>query len=355
MTNTLSLLSGSYHGVGGVGNTWGALPGTGGDSMVNVVIPEILYVHCKLKHSLGLLTNKELKQYLPFFGTDNIADASIPHYVTARFVPHQDYREAVPGATPLGGNSRFDDFFGSTRDMNQGTPLDPVWTTVRWNGDTILYCSPGNLKYDITYKTVPEFDVSMDYTYTTTLTREVRTALTFYVARLLKQYEIDNLSFPEFQPTIEEMGDNIIEADDENGILSEFDDIMNALTDTTDITSSTTYLVDEDVELATVSIKKAASQLETLKGKISTVDANLTKQIAITQNDLILFQRKISGYQQRAVKLNKDVELLRTKYNESIAAMNGQPFIGKASKNELDKLKQEVSNLKQQISTRGKA
>ena len=36
--------------------------------------------------------------------------------------------------------------------------------------------------------------------------------------------------------------------------------------------------------------------------------------------------------------MNKDLEQLGLKYNEAIASINGQPFTGKASKNELDRV-----------------
>ena len=58
-------------------------------------------------------------------------------------------------------------------------------------------------------------------------------------------------------------------------------------------------------------------------------------------------------YQQQYTKMNKDLEQITLKYNESVAAMNGQTFAGKASKTELDKIKQELASLKNQLG-RGK-
>ena len=277
--------------------------------------------------------------------SEKVFSNNVPRFAKAREIPTADFLES--NILESGTASNVIDYdYTSQIDYNTGTPLDPVWT--RMSGG--IKCAPNNWHFKVLWIDTPNFSVlyNLDNELSgfANVPSEVRNTMAIYVSRMVKLYELDNLSAPVFETNV--VIDETDWIDAENyGFLSDFSSFSTLMQDMVNDVEGLIH--DEDSELATVSIKSKSAQLEVLKNKVGTADVNLQRKIAKLQQDAVVYQQKVSRYQQQYSKMNKDLEQLTLKYNESIASLNGQTFAGKASKTELDKIKQELATLKSQL------
>ena len=302
---------------------------------------KIVAVYCLLGKTYE--SNKSaFNEWKKIYGDNDFGSKGIPSIVKAREVPPDEYLEA---------NSEIDTFnqstYGENRHYSLGTPLDPVWT----REEGFVKAAPFKFCFRVAYIDTPVFDLVKDLSDDTSgfnlVPSEIRNIMAIYVARMVKLYELDALVAPQMETDVviteEDFPSNI-----DHSLLSDLNNVVSQINHT----SENVYLDDEDTELASVSLKAKAAKLETYKNKAGIIDANLKGKITAIQKDLAIYDKNLSRYSQRYSKTNKDLEQLTLKYNEAIASINGQPFTGKASKNELDKIKQELNSLKQAMGRR---
>ena len=263
----------------------------------------------------------------------------------AREVTTKDFLEANI-ATIEGFNNTLNYDYTSYLDYNTGTPLDPVWTRMAGG----IKCGPINWNFKVLWIDTPQFNINVDLGSAVSgfisIPSEVKHLMAIYVSRMIKLHELDALEAPTFNASTTIDADDFIDSEG-NNILGDDEGFDKLITDLTD--DASLYLGDEDVELSSASVNSRKIQLEVLKNKVSSIDANSARKVVVLQNDVAIYQQNLLKYQQQSNKINKDLEQLVLKYNEAIASLNGQPFTGKATSSDLDKLKQEVANLKNQL------
>tara|TARA_R110002012_G_scaffold313841_1_gene525991 strand:+ start:960 stop:2096 length:1137 start_codon:yes stop_codon:yes gene_type:complete len=283
------------------------------------------------------------KEWQKIYGDNDFGSKGIPSIVKAREIAPEEYIEANSSS-----DTYIDSTYGENRHYSLGTPLDPVWT----REEGFVKAAPYKFHFRVAYIDTPVFDVDKNLSESISgfdlLPSEIRNIMAIYVARMVKLYELDNCNPPEFETDI-----NISENDFLNSNDYSLVEGLNTIVNEVKNTSEDLYLDDEDVELASTSIKTKSTKLEALKSKAGVADSNLKGKIAVLQQDIMVFDKKLSRYTQKYSKMNKDLEQLGLKYNEAIASINGQPFTGKASKNELDRVKQDIASLKQAVGRRG--
>ena len=310
---------------------------------------KIIAVYCDL-HSTFQHKKTTYDSWEKLLGSNNqdVWSNNIPRFALAREINSQGFLEG----NYMGSNDGkivVDYDYTSQLNYSTGTPLDPVWT--RMSGG--IKCAPYNWYFKVLWIDTPNFNVDVELSNVASgflnVPSEVRNVMAIYVARMIKIYELDNLTAPTFHASVEIEDSDYLDADN-YGFLSEvssFSGIMEEI-----VSDSESYIEDEDTELSAASLKAKETQLATLKTKVSAADLNITKKLAVLQKDVTVYQQNLSRYQQQASKINKDLEQLSLKYNESIASLNGQTFSGKASSSELDKLKREVKDLKDNLGRR---
>ena len=209
--------------------------------------------------------------------------------------------------------------------------------------------------FDVWYIDIPEFtdingDMSSHLNSFYRIPNEILNIMSIYVARMVKYYELDSLQFPAFSTDI--VIEDWIDSDNYS-FIENLSNILGNLNSVENLTSPEFYLRDEDTELVASTLKKSAQELDVFKNQVGTINEDLGKKISKLQLDITLYSSKINAFKSEASKLNEDIKTLTLKYNEAISSINGQPFTGKATSNELDKFKQELANLKSQIGGRG--
>ena len=306
----------------------------------------------KVKHVFCQLFNtyndnpQAFKKWKKLLGNSPFSEGQVPNVVKAREIKLDKF---------ISDNSHISNVelknFGDIREYDFATPLDPVWA---YSGEGIL-CAPMDFTFDVWYIDIPEFtdingDMSSHLNSFYRIPNEILNIMSIYVARMVKYYELDSLQFPAFSTDI--VIEDWIDSDNYS-FIENLSNILGNLNSVENLTSPEFYLRDEDTELVASTLKKSAQELDVFKNQVGTINEDLGKKISKLQLDITLYSSKINAFKSEASKLNEDIKTLTLKYNEAISSINGQPFTGKATSNELDKVKQELANLKSQIGGRG--